>query len=216
MAGKVRCPPPEGKQQPAYVYKNRRNRHTSETYNENRRHCLTYVPMTANLVTRMRSLELLAHVAREGRYLTGESPEQVGEAAGVAGRTIRRIEDPRLDRCPRRLTLETLAHYYSLDATLLVWLSGCGLDGDALEREVRGRATRAGVDSASTLARVALALARVSGGETAVPEDEKRLVVSFRRLDSSRRRIAAVMVEQLLLAQAEQRRRREGSASHRD
>lgn len=165
----------------------------------------------------MEPLELLASVAREGRYLVGESPEQVGQTVGMSGRTIRRIEDPHDKQRPRRLTVETLAHYYSLDAELLVLLATSDVAPDELDRQVRERALQAGVSAGGGLAQVALALARVDSKRyTSLPEDEAEFISSFRRLDPLRRRIAAVTLQQLLLAQAEDRRRRESSADQPD
>jgi hypothetical protein len=159
-------------------------------------------------------LELLARVAREGRYLTSESPEQVGNAVGVSGRTVRRIEDPDMERRPRRLTVETLCQYYALDSELLVMLAKSQLEPDALDRLIRERAEAAGLASGGPLPQVALALARAPRDEASLPESEQDFIGSFRRLEPPRRRIAAVLIQQLLLAQAEERRRREGSTSH--
>lgn len=162
----------------------------------------------------MGPLELLARVAREGRYLMSESPEQVGSAVGLSGRTVRRIEDPDMERRPRRLTVETLCQYYALDSELLVLLAKSQLEPDVLDRMIRERAEGAGMASGGPLPQVALALARAPRDEATLPESEQDFIGSFRRLEPPRRRIAAVLVQQLLLAQAEERRRREGSASH--
>jgi hypothetical protein len=163
----------------------------------------------------MEPLELLARVVREGRYLTTESPEQVGAAVGLSGRTVRRIEDVKMDRRPRRLTIETLAHYYSLDAELLMMLTNSKLSAEALDAEVRRRAEQVGLSSAGPLPQVALRLARTLRGQEddagRLPEEERDFLTTFRRLEPSRQRIAAVVLQQLLLAQAEDRRRREGS-----
>ena len=163
---------------------------------------------------RVRPLELLALLAREGRYLMSESPEQVGTAVGLSGRTVRRIEDPRIGRRPRRLTIETLCQYYALDSELLVLLASSQLEPATLDRLIRERAEAARLASGGPLPQVALALARAPRDEASLPEDEQDFIGSFRRLEPPRRRIAAVLVQQLLLAQAEDRRRREGSALH--
>lgn len=73
----------------------------------------------------------------EARALLGRSPEQVGAATGLSGRTIRRLEDG-LIRRPHTTTLETLADFYALDARVLHRLLGWAeLDGDGLLRELR-------------------------------------------------------------------------------
>jgi transcriptional regulator with XRE-family HTH domain len=76
-------------------------------------------------------------VLAEARALLGRSPEQVGAATGLSGRTIRRLERG-LIRRPHTTTLETLADFYALDARVLHRLLGWAeLDGDALLRELR-------------------------------------------------------------------------------
>ena len=63
-------------------------------------------------------LSVLGRVLAEARALIGRSPEQVGEATHLSGRTIRRLERGQIAR-PHRSTLAALAHFYALDATLL-------------------------------------------------------------------------------------------------
>lgn len=58
---------------------------------------------------------MLAAVLREARETLGRSPEQVGTACGVSGRTIRRLEEPGSDTAnPRGTTLDALAAFYGL------------------------------------------------------------------------------------------------------
>lgn len=64
------------------------------------------------------SLAALGQVLAEARALIGRSPEQVGEATGLSGRTIRRLEAG-LIRRPHTTTLEALAEFYALDAEVL-------------------------------------------------------------------------------------------------
>jgi transcriptional regulator with XRE-family HTH domain len=61
--------------------------------------------------------ELLGGVLRAARETLGDrSPEQVARAAGVSGRTIRRLEDGVYESRPRALTLDALASFYGLRA----------------------------------------------------------------------------------------------------
>jgi hypothetical protein len=66
----------------------------------------------------MSSLVALGQVLAEARAVLGRSPEQIGSATGLAGRTIRRLEDG-LIRRPHTTTLEALAAFYALDAEVL-------------------------------------------------------------------------------------------------
>lgn len=62
---------------------------------------------------------LLSHVLREARETIDRSPEQISAAAGVSGRTIRRLEAGTYERRPRTVTLDTLGSFYGLNAGFL-------------------------------------------------------------------------------------------------
>jgi transcriptional regulator with XRE-family HTH domain len=63
---------------------------------------------------------LLSAVLRGARQTLGDrSPEQVARAAGVSGRTIRRLEEGEFEHRPRAVTLDALAGFYGLRAGFL-------------------------------------------------------------------------------------------------
>jgi transcriptional regulator with XRE-family HTH domain len=158
---------------------------------------------------------LLAAILREGRFLTGESPEQVGTAVGIAGRTIRRLERGDLRSGPREITLEALAAYYAFDSSVLKWLASTAHVGDALLAAVTDRADASGISSAGRADEIALRLARALPAQVAAnqpaSEDEAELLREYRRLDPRRRRLAHALVLELRLAYSEERRRSEGA-----
>ena len=81
-------------------------------------------------------MEVLGLVLTEARELLARSPEQVGAATGLSGRTIRRLEAG-LSRRPHTTTLEVLAEYYALDAELLHQLVAWSeLDGGKLLQQL--------------------------------------------------------------------------------
>ena len=165
----------------------------------------------------MTSSELLGAVLREGRCLTGESPEAAGAALGIAGSTIRRLEAGQVNR-PRELTLDALAHYYNLDAGVLSWLAGCGLAGPELEDRVRERAAKAGVPSAGELDAVAVAWARIVAPpptDDGTDSGEQALLSDFRALDRRRQGMLRALAADLRLSRAAELRARafdEGSS----
>lgn len=156
-------------------------------------------------------MELLAFVLREGRYLTSESPEQVGAATGVSGRAIRRIERADLRKRPRTLTLEALGGYYSLNPAVLLLLASCTEHGEDLDRFVRSHAEASGIDPRERLEQVALALARVRPPEreTTESDEHRELLAGLETLSPARRRLLLSLARELGMAQAEERRRRE-------
>jgi len=158
----------------------------------------------------MTSSELLGVVLREGRCLTGESPEAAGAALSIAGSTIRRLEAGQVSR-PRELTLDALAHYYNLDAGVLSWLAGCRLTGPDLEHRVRGRAAKAGVPSAGELGAVAVAWARIVApppADDGTDSGEQALLNDFRALDRRRQAMLRALAADLRLARAGELRAR--------
>lgn len=62
--------------------------------------------------------ELVGQLLAEARSGLQRSPEQVATQIGLAGRTIRRLEEGDVGR-PRVTTLETLCRHYALDADFL-------------------------------------------------------------------------------------------------
>lgn len=158
---------------------------------------------------------MLAAVLREGRFLTGESPEQVGTAVGISGRTIRRLERGDLRSGPREITLEALAAYYAFDSSVLKWLASTAQVGDALSAAVADRADALGISGAGHAHEIALRLARVLPAKVVANqpehEDEAELLREYRQLDPRRRRLALALVLELRLARSEERRRTEGA-----
>jgi transcriptional regulator with XRE-family HTH domain len=156
---------------------------------------------------------LLATVLREGRILRGESPEQVGAAVGISGRTVRRLERNELRSSPRELTLDALASYYAFDASVLKWLASTPQVGDALSLAVADRADALGLSGAGRAEEVALRLARAlpARGPSSPPEhpEEVEILREFRRLDPRRRELARALLLELCLARSEERRRSE-------
>jgi len=73
-------------------------------------------------ISGMSALEVLGQILARAREALGRSPEKVAGPSGVAGRTIRRLENAGSDR-PRRVTLDALAHFYGLDAGFLSMLA---------------------------------------------------------------------------------------------
>lgn len=66
---------------------------------------------------------LLSYVLYEAREMLARSPEQVGAAVGVSGRTIRRLEDPNNGAQPRHTTLGAVATFYGLDPQFIAELA---------------------------------------------------------------------------------------------
>lgn len=158
---------------------------------------------------------LLAAVLREGRFLTGESPEQVGAAVGISGRTIRRLERGDLRSGPREITLEALAAYYAFDSSVLKWLASTAHVGEALSAAVADRADASGISSAGRTDEIALRLARTLPAQVAANqpanEDEAELLREYRQLDTRRRRLLLEFAMELCLARSEERRRTESA-----
>lgn len=160
---------------------------------------------------------LLTFVFAQARETLERSPEQVGSALGMSGRTVRRLENPDDEQRPRRATLQALAGFYGLDARFLTTLGEWdALAGRELAEHV---AELAGADTeppdpddpegAAALRGLVLRLARGAGvraqpGETwqlpaGVPgaEDVPALVDMFVTLDRGRQRLAMQLLADL-------------------
>lgn len=83
--------------------------------------------------------DLLSYVLGEARETLDRSPEQVGAAVGMAGRTIRRLEDAQYHAQPRQTTLTTLASFYGLDAQFITELANWEGSEESLLRWMRGQ-----------------------------------------------------------------------------
>lgn len=156
------------------------------------------------------SHELLSYVLREGRFLTGETPEQVGDALDLSGRTIRRLEDSSV-RSPRAMTLEALAGYYALNASFLRWLADLDADGASVRDALKEWAAEVDVEATAENPQLAMLLARTGVGrrrprDLAVEGSE--LVAHLMALDRRRRALVSALVDELLMAQSEDVRRR--------
>lgn len=80
--------------------------------------------------------ELLGQVLAEGRAQAERSPEAVAAVTGVAGRTVRRLEDAQ--STPRAATLQALASFYGMDTNVLMTLSNWdNLHGEELAGQLR-------------------------------------------------------------------------------
>lgn len=138
--------------------------------------------------------ELLGLVLREARETLERSPEQVGAAAGMSGRTIRRLEDasPEMKR-PRGVTLDALASFYGLRVpfvrALSVWGDASGGELVALLRQTADETLGDSVEltgQPEELEALALRMARRSAprpdgapGEAESHEPARRMFLSF-------------------------------------
>src|SRR4051794_37568430 len=144
----------------------------------------------------MTARQLLGAVLREARETVDRSPEQVGSAAGVSGRTIRRLEEPEPDTTrPRRVTLEALASFYGLRTSFVRQLAEWGdAAGEPLAELLRDAAAAAlgaevvegyatGDDDELTTLAMRMARHSTPRPEAPNPQDApaRRMFVSFTR-----------------------------------
>lgn len=88
----------------------------------------------------MSARELLAHVLAEARETLNLSPEQVGKAVRVSGRTVRRLEDAEHEARPRTSTLGLICSFYGLDTSFITELAEWERGDGALESWLVSRA----------------------------------------------------------------------------
>jgi transcriptional regulator with XRE-family HTH domain len=159
-------------------------------------------------------VDVLGHVVREGRMFLGESPEQVGGAIGVSGRTIRRLEEAASNR-PRDITLRTLASYYGMSPDFFRWIVRENASGDELVERLRHRAELAGLQQVDDTMELALMLARHRPAARPTREEAALEALQFdvALLNDRRRRLVRQFVDELRLAQSEEIRRREDRAA---
>jgi transcriptional regulator with XRE-family HTH domain len=155
----------------------------------------------------------LAYIFTQARLLAGGSPEQVGGAIGIAGRTVRRLEGAEIAR-PREITLSVLARYYGLNVDFIRWLAHQQVDGEELEDAIRRRAEASEVIASNDSRATALMLARLRPGAPlpAKPGPEDELRQDFGALNERRRRMLLQFARELRLAQTEELRQREHAA----
>lgn len=152
---------------------------------------------------------LLAYVFAQAREMLDRSPEQVGGALGISGRTVRRLESADDEQRPRRSTLQTLAGYYGLDigfvSSLAEWQGLQGADlaerlGELSDDEVSldGVAMRA---AALRLARGGSTRGMAVGGQLppglANSEDWTAMVEAFLSLNARQRRLLISLAQEL-------------------
>lgn len=144
--------------------------------------------------------QLLGVVLRQARETLDRSPEQVGQAAHVSGRTIRRLEDASADMArPRNVTLDALSAFYGLRTNFVRDLAGWGkLSGAELLTQLRETAAQTlGTDVAADYANadsdmmtmLALRMARHSAPrtkpDTTGESESRRLFMSYSRGEDS-------------------------------
>jgi transcriptional regulator with XRE-family HTH domain len=162
------------------------------------------------------SLRLLGQVLAQARADLGRSPEQIGAAIPITGRTIRRIEAGAGP--PRAVTLETLAEYYALNAPFLRRLAAqSDRSQDLLEAELRAEAATVlgGLPPleepggvlvlAMRLARQGQTPDRMAIARHHAREDEVAAVVhDFVRLDRPRRELVRAVIRDLVVARRQE------------
>lgn len=182
---------------------------------------------------------LLGRILARARETLNRSPEQVGAVVGVSGRTIRRLEDGEGGR-PRRVTLDSLAGFYGLNAEFLANLTSWYeltsdearlplLDwsrnavGEALVEqldddleELAMRAARAGKPQSQVtlpfgIGRTHLAAYLEHGARSAEREEALTLLADYIALDLGRRRLVRGVVSDLRRAQRAEREQAPGA-----
>lgn len=157
------------------------------------------------------SLIALGRVLREARSLLGRSPEQVGRATSLTGRTIRRLEAAETHR-PHASTLEALAAFYALDSGVLHQLVAWSpLDQRAVIAQLALLDESAPDDF--TVEQRAMRLARRGVAEKSAPPAEHAdpevadVVEQFLALDRGRRTRARMLLRDLRTAADAERAR---------
>jgi len=148
---------------------------------------------------------------RSGSPLAPRPWSTGGDATGLSGRTIRRLEAG-LTLRPHTTTLECLAEFYALDADLLHQLvAWCDLDGEALLRVLRKLDES---ESSDELGAVQIAMRAARRGFEDVtrtgrkgPEDSEvsALVEDFLALDRRRRTHVRFVLRDLRAASEKER-----------
>lgn len=165
---------------------------------------------------------LLGLVLHQARLDLDQSPEQIGKAIGISGRTIRRLEEGTGTKPPRAITLEALAEHYGLNVSFLMRLAKQGdRNEDLLEADLRAEAAslpsnRAPLEQPVGLLDLAIQLAHQRQAADRIPpsrhgagEDEVTAVVrDFVRLDRSRRQLVSALVRDLLAARRQEQQLR--------
>jgi transcriptional regulator with XRE-family HTH domain len=156
------------------------------------------------------ALRVLGQILAQARALVGRSPEQVGAATGLSGKTIRRLEAGLIIR-PHTTTLEALANFYALDADVLhqlvLWRD---LDEDNLLEALRPLDDTAPdtLDTAQLAMRSARRGFEATRGhvERALSDPEiDELVENFLALDQRRRTYVRLLVRDLRVASEQTR-----------
>lgn len=152
---------------------------------------------------------LLAYVFAQAREMLDRSPEQVGGALGMSGRTVRRLESADDKQRPRRSTLQTLASYYGLDVGFVSALAEWeGLQGAELAARLDELSEIEVPPDGAAMRAVALRLARggsargmAAGGQLplglANSEDWAAMVEVFLSLNTRRRRLLVSLGQEL-------------------
>ena len=162
---------------------------------------------------------MLAFVFAEARETLERSPEQVGSALGMSGRTVRRLESADDEQRPRRATLQSLASFYGLDARFVMTLSDWDTlaGGELAQRLAEQADTEREPDDDDALRGLALRLARGAGVRAharnlvalapGMPgaEDVPALVDAFCSLDRRRQRLALTLLDELVAARERER-----------
>jgi transcriptional regulator with XRE-family HTH domain len=153
-------------------------------------------------------IALLGHLLQEARAGVQRSPEQVANLVGVAGKTIRRLEEGEVGR-PRSATLEALCRYYGLDTGFLLEILDWDERGGSLARrlgslyeEQLGRAAPSDEESDPVALGMALARRLSRRTEEAPPvlrrtPEAQEVLSGYERLDPRRRVLLRALLADL-------------------
>lgn len=151
-------------------------------------------------------MELVGQLLAEARSGLQRSPEQVATQVGVAGRTIRRLEEGAVER-PRAATLEALCRHYALDAGFLRDLLDWDERGSSLMQRLRAlyeeRLERQADEEADAIA-LGMALARRVTRRSEQPPpilgripEAQEILSGYERLDTRRRVLLRALLADL-------------------